>query len=126
MTFAHAGLTRQFTGKKGNAMTNTAQKFTATKKPVSVETIQLTESNIPDVYKFIYGHLPSRPCKTSQDAWEAYEKSVIDNGMDIKTLEDGDDGRAKHVATIGDFIIRGGQGEYWPVKKDIMPTLYDW
>jgi len=45
--------------------------------------------------------------------------------MDIHTLEDGNDGRAKHVATIGDWIIKGVKGEFYPCKPDIFLKTYE-
>lgn len=44
---------------------------------------------------------------------------------DIVTLEDGSDGRAKHVATEGDWIIKGIQGEFYPCKPDIFLATYE-
>ena len=44
---------------------------------------------------------------------------------DIITLEDGDDGRAKHVATEGDWIIKGVQGEFYACKPDIFQSTYE-
>ena len=43
----------------------------------------------------------------------------------IYTLEDGPDRRAKHFADIGDWIIRGVKGEYYPCKPDIFEATYD-
>ena len=45
-------------------------------------------------------------------------------GLDIVTLEDGADGRAKHVASVGDYIIKGVQGEFYPCKPDIFEETY--
>lgn len=45
--------------------------------------------------------------------------------LDIKTLEDGVDGRAKHVATEGDFIIKGVKGEFYACKPDIFHATYE-
>lgn len=45
--------------------------------------------------------------------------------MDVFTLEDGSDGRAKHVASIGDWIIKGIKGEFYPCKPDIFQATYD-
>jgi len=45
--------------------------------------------------------------------------------VDIVTLEDGSDGRAKHVATEGDWIIRGVRGEFYPCKPDIFEKTYE-
>lgn len=44
---------------------------------------------------------------------------------DIITLEDGSDGRAIHVATEGDWIIRGIAGEFYPCKPDIFAATYE-
>ena len=45
--------------------------------------------------------------------------------LDIVTLEDGSDGRAKHVATEGDWIIKGVQGEFYACKPDIFHQTYE-
>jgi hypothetical protein len=45
--------------------------------------------------------------------------------LEIITLEDGLDGRAKHVATHGDWIIKGVQGEFYPCKPDIFIETYE-
>ena len=44
---------------------------------------------------------------------------------DIVTLEDGSDGRAAHVATEGDWIIKGVHGEFYPCKPDIFAKTYE-
>ena len=44
---------------------------------------------------------------------------------DIFTLEDGFDGRAVHVATEGDWIIKGVQGEFYACKPDIFLETYE-
>ena len=35
------------------------------------------------------------------------------------------DGTAKHVASIGDFIIRGVEGEYYFCKPSIFEQTYE-
>ena len=45
--------------------------------------------------------------------------------LEIRTLEDGHDGRAKHVATDGDWIIRGVAGEVYACKPEIFEQTYD-
>jgi hypothetical protein len=44
---------------------------------------------------------------------------------DIVTLEDGVDKRAKHVATEGDWIIKGVQGEFYACKPGIFEATYE-
>ena len=45
--------------------------------------------------------------------------------LEIITLEDGADSRVKHVATSGDWIIKGVQGEFYPCKPDIFLATYE-
>lgn len=47
--------------------------------------------------------------------------------LHISTLEDGHKGspHAKHIATEGDWIIQGVQGEFYPCKPDIFAATYE-
>ena len=85
----------------------------ATKKPVQIEAIQWTGNNIKDIESF---------CKDSILGSRCYLHDESNNGtyvLKIRTLE-GD-----HKALIGDFIIKGVQGEYYPCKEDIFNLTYD-
>ena len=95
------------------------------KKPVVIDAIQLKASNIGIVYEIVYGNKPDLRLSTAQDKWYDYCQSVIKNGLDIPTHEDGDDKRAKHVASIGDYVIKGIQGEFYPIKADIFEATYE-
>ena len=93
-----------------------------TKKPITIEAVQLTETSILQTYQFIHGKKAFTPA--DERHWENYEDCVLIVGMDVPTLEDGPDGRAKHVATIGDWIIKGIKGEFYPCKPDIFAATY--
>ena len=43
----------------------------------------------------------------------------------IQTLEDGSKGEATHIASAGDYIIRGVKGELYPCKPDIFEMTYE-
>lgn len=43
----------------------------------------------------------------------------------IKTLEDGSRDQVKHIATEGDYIIKGVHGEFYPCKPDIFEKTYE-
>jgi hypothetical protein len=43
----------------------------------------------------------------------------------IHTLEDGYAGLIKHIATEGDWIIKGIKGEFYPCKPDIFEATYE-
>ena len=47
--------------------------------------------------------------------------------VQIRTLEDGVDGspQVEHIAQEGDYIIKGVQGEFYPVKPDIFLATYE-
>jgi len=73
------------------------------KKPVAIEAIEWTGENIDEVMDFI--------------DWRHgdYDKRY---GLIIYTLE-GD-----HIASKGDFIIKGVAGEFYPCKPDIFRSTY--
>lgn len=85
----------------------------ATKKPVTIECFKFDGGLIKSYGKF---YVPEWVQK-------AYEDGTIffkDKGeMYIKTLE-GD-----HHASVGDYIIRGVNGELYPCKPDIFEKTYD-
>lgn len=56
----------------------------------------------------------------------AGDNVYLENGeLIIKTLEDGIGGKAKHAATVGDFVIRGVKGEFYFCKPDIFEQTYE-
>lgn len=94
------------------------------KKPVVIDAIQLRKSNIRQVLQFM-GQEIKLSSMADELRFDDYERIVEENGMDIYTLEDGKDRRAKHVASIGDWIIKGVQGEFYPCKPDIFDATYE-
>ena len=95
------------------------------KRPVVIDAIQLTENTIRDAYEFMHGPLLQKQTYQFHDRWSEYEKDVLKNGMTVWTLEDGPDKRAKHVAMIDDWIIKGVAGEFYPCKPDIFEKTYE-
>lgn len=73
------------------------------KKPVIIEARQLTPETREDIAHWIGG-----------EAWYAG-----DEGLYINTLE------GTMVASDGDFIIQGVQGEFYPCKPDIFAETYE-
>ncbi|NCB03454.1 MAG: hypothetical protein EOM67_15055 [Spirochaetia bacterium] len=45
--------------------------------------------------------------------------------LEVITLEDGKVLKATHIATEGDFIVKGVEGEFYPVKPHIFWKLYE-
>ena len=74
----------------------------AIKKPVEIEALQWTGYNLDEVLDFT----------------KSKSNIKMHNQLVIQTLE-GD-----MVATVGDFIIKGIKGEFYPCKEDIFHLTY--
>lgn len=73
------------------------------KKPVIITAMQYTGKNPNDILKFAYDN--------------AYID--LDGKLMIKTLE------GEYTASVGDYIIRGIKGEFYPCKPDIFYNTYE-
>jgi hypothetical protein len=85
------------------------------KKPVVIEAMQFTYPPTEEFLKWF-----GQPVRITKDF-----HSEAKAELDVSTLEDGADNRAKHIATEGDWIIRGVQGEMYPIKPDIFAATYE-
>lgn len=90
------------------------------KKPVVVDAIRFvyTDAGIDELRSFCGPALIAfgrdRHAGPGAKAW-----------AQIGTLEDGKEGQAKHIATEGDWIIKGVRGEVYPCKPDIFVATYE-
>ena len=84
------------------------EPFKATKKPVTIEAMQFTESSKNQVFNWIEGRNKA--------------PSFDGNGNPVLLIETLD-GTMK--ANIGDYIIKGVNGEFYPCKPDIFEKTYD-
>lgn len=84
------------------------------KKPIVIEAMQLTEKNFdPNILDFVGERTNYPNCKIAGiDPEDGYFK--------IKTLEGVMQGR------IGDWIIKGINGEFYPCKPDIFEKTYEY
>ena len=78
----------------------------ATKKPVTIECVKWDGENIEEIKSFV------------GSAYIGGEND-IDKKLVISTLE-GD-----MLSSIGDYIIKGVKGEFYPCKPDIFENTYD-
>jgi hypothetical protein len=97
---------------------------------------------MPDRYR-------KRPVEIEAAQWDGTEKQAVEliawmggagrfvpydrvNSQDFRpelhvlTLEDGRNGAAQHVASPGDWIIKGVKGEFYPCKPDVFEQTYEW
>lgn len=78
-----------------------------TKKPVTIEAVQWTGENRKEIFDF---------CSLS------YFNTELETGalkLMIQTLE------GAMEASVGDYIIKGIKGEFYPCKPDIFALTYD-
>lgn len=85
----------------------------AIKKPVEVEAVQWTGVNRSEVEQFCGWDNTLFYCHLAEGS------SVIELKLEIITLE----GNMK--AEIGDYIIKGVKGEFYPCKEDVFKATYD-
>lgn len=82
------------------------------KKPVVIEAVQWTGENIDEILS--HGNSGPHP------SWGAdFQVNTSDKTVEILTRE----GVMK--ASVGDWIIRGVAGEFYPCKPDIFAETYE-
>jgi hypothetical protein len=87
------------------------------KRPVVIEARQFNPADVPAMFDLIQW-LDRHGAQIDQHPDKPHE-------LIVGTLEDGEDGQVQHVATAGDWIIRGVQGEFYPCKPDIFASTYE-
>jgi hypothetical protein len=82
------------------------------KKQIIIEAVELQPDRLEEMFNFL-GESKNYPeCKIGGI-------DPADGKFNIKTLE------GVMVADIGDFIIKGVKGEFYPCKPDIFAMTYD-
>lgn len=87
------------------------------KKPVVIEAVQWKGDNLFEVISFTDGK-PDLSTNMAAEKWEDYKSFVRLHGFKIKTLE------GMMSASVGDWIIKGVQGEFYPCKPAIFEQTY--
>jgi len=83
------------------------------KKPVVIEAVKLTRANRDEVLEWANGD--TRPAL----GYSEFYPDVQDVAIYIKTLE------GEMRAGLGDWIIKGVKGEFYPCKPDIFEATYE-
>ena len=87
------------------------------KKPVVVEAIKWTGDDLLELSNFIG---PIQEANSLDQDFALYHAAMlVDSELYISTLE------GKYKASIGDWIIKGVKGEFYPCKPDIFALTYD-
>ena len=84
------------------------------KKPVVIEAVQWKGDNLAEVIRFTGLHESALGW-----TWDQYEAVIAREGLKVFTLE------GPLFASVGDWIIRGVKGEFYPCKPDIFAATYE-
>lgn len=95
------------------------EKMKVRKKPVVVEAIQWTGKNHIEMFDFLTNYEKPKGYMSSCEDTFYIDHEKVKGGLVIRTLE------GEHIATIGDYIIKGVQGEFYPCKPDIFEKTYE-
>lgn len=83
------------------------------KKPVIIQAIQFTEFTIDELHDF----LGIKNKGSFEKCGHGFDSR--DGQFKITTLE------GVHIANVGDYIIKGVKGEFYPCKPDIFELTYE-
>ena len=88
------------------------------KKPVVIDAVQLTANNFDEICDFL-GFTPDEKLNPNYGIDENGDTNDWRLGVYIPTSE------GKMLASNGDFIIKGVNGEFYPCKPDIFTKTYE-
>ena len=90
------------------------------KKPIVIEAMEFlnNERSIKGILRFM-GQKVELNCVRADEAFSDYCSNVVKEGIIIPTLE----GHMR--ASLGDYIIKGIYGEFYPCKPDIFEKTYE-
>jgi hypothetical protein len=86
------------------------------KKPVVIEAVQWNGKNTEEIEEFYGGYMGKYKSVDIPDVGSA---TLTDKSFNINTLE------GTMIASVGDYIIKGVNGEFYPCKPDIFEKTYD-
>ncbi len=88
------------------------------KKPVVIDAVKWC-GNGREMFDFLTDNKLTTVFMSSTGDNFDIDHSRVEGGLIIKTLE------GEHIASLGDYIIKGVNGEFCPCKPDIFHKTYD-
>ena len=101
-----------------NKMANES-KIKYRKKPIVIEALRWYGINQREMFDFLTNYEKTNEYMTNYDDNFYIDHTKVSGGLVIKTLE------GEHIANIGDYIIKGVKGEFYPCKPDIFEETYE-
>jgi len=89
------------------------------KKPIIVEAKQVTSDSIDEIADWCAGGKRFPVCASNPNLFAAAGIDFLHPYISIQTLE----GEMK--ALLGDWVIKGVKGEFYPCKPDIFEATYE-
>lgn len=89
------------------------------KKPVVIEAVQWNGENQREMFDFLTNGEKKDKYMTARGTNFVIDHGAVMGGLVIETLE-GD-----HVVRIGEYIIKGVDGEFYPCNPDIFEQTYE-
>lgn len=89
------------------------------KIPVMVDAVQWTGENQREMFDFLTNYEKTDDYMSASGEHFIIDHNAVKGGLVIKTLE------GEHIASIGDYIIRGVAGEFYPCKPEIFEKTYE-
>ena len=89
------------------------------KKPVVIDAVQWTGENKREMFDFLMEYHCTDQYMSAEGKNFYIDNQKVPGGLVIKTLE------GEHLANIGDYIIKGVHGEFYPCKPDIFKETYE-
>lgn len=83
------------------------------KKPVVIEAVRLRRDNYHDVANWSHARITN----SIGDPNDPIRSTVV--ALEIHTLE------GRMIANIGDWVIKGVKGEFYPCRNDIFEATYE-
>lgn len=87
------------------------------KKPIIIEAVKWDGKNHREMWNFLTGKTDDYISSSSDNFYIDHEK--VTGGLVIKTLE------GEYPVSIGDYVIKGIKGEFYPCKPDIFELTYE-
>ena len=89
------------------------------KKAVVIDAIQWNGKNHREMFDFLTNYELTNEFMSTSGENFYIDHDKIKGGLIIKALE------GEHLASIGDYIIKGVKGEFYPCKPDIFEQTYE-
>ena len=90
-----------------------------TKKPVIIDALRWNGKNHRWMFVILSHYEVTNEFMSTSGENFYIDHDKIEGGLIIKTLE------GEHLASIGDYIIKGVKGEFYPCKPDIFEQTYE-